>query len=91
MIAPTDGDAMDKIPYPTITEDGQATHVVVPLEDYLALVEDNEYPPYDDTIVKDGGTPLAVSKAALLGENPLKAWRKHMGLTQEDEIGRAHV
>lgn len=76
---------MNKIPYPTINEHGNPTHVVLPLQDYLALLDDvaDSYPPYDPTI-KEQGSPAAVAFAALEGQNPLKAWRKHLGLTQQE-------
>lgn len=75
---------MQKIPYPTITENGQATHVVLPLEVYLRLAEDADLPSYDPSIAAEGGAPMEVVKAVLQGENPLKAWRKYLSLTQED-------
>lgn len=77
---------MHKIPYPTINEDGRATHVVLPIDDYFTLVEDaaENYPPYDPSIKEQGGSPAEVAFAVLEGENPLKAWRRHLGLTQED-------
>jgi DNA-binding XRE family transcriptional regulator len=76
---------MNKIPYPTINESGKPTHVVLPLDDYLALVEDaaENYPPYDSSIKDQSGAPAEVAFAALSGLNPLKAWRKHLKLTQE--------
>jgi DNA-binding XRE family transcriptional regulator len=76
---------MNKIPYPTINESGKPTHVVLPLDDYLALVDDvtENYPPYDPAIIEQGSTPAKVAFAALDGLNPLKAWRKHLSLTQE--------
>ena len=76
---------MNKIPYPTINESGKTTHVVLPLDDYLALVDDaaENYPPYDSSIKEQGGAPAEVAFAALDGLNPLKAWRKYLNLTQE--------
>ena len=75
---------MNKIPFPTIHENGSPTHVVLPLDAYLTLVEDagESYPPYDPDLKKEG-TPAGVTFAVLDGTNPLKAWRKHLGLAQE--------
>ncbi len=83
---------MNKIPYPTINENGIPTHVVLPMDAYLSLIDedDEEYPPYDPTLKKDG-TPADVAFAALDGVNPFKAWRKHLGLTQEDVAGKMGV
>ena len=75
---------MNRIPYPTITENGRATHVVLPVDAYFALMENagEGYPPYDPDIKKEG-SPADVAFAALEGINPLKVWRKRLGLTQE--------
>ena len=74
---------MSAIPYPTIIENGKPTHVVLPLDAYFALVEEKGYPPYNPDIKKEGA-PAEVAFAVLEGANPLKAWRNHLGLTQEE-------
>ncbi len=83
---------MNKIPYPTIYEQGIPTHVVLPMNAYLALIEEEDegYPAYDPALKKEG-TPADIAIAALNGENPFKAWRKHLGLTQEDVAGKMGV
>lgn len=73
------------IRYPVVTSGGKATHVMVPIDAYLAVFEPDKAP--------EGYTfiPLEVSERILDGMSPLKAWRRHKGLTQEDVAKRMEI
>ena len=72
------------IPYPILSTNGQPSHVLVPIEDFDALMKKS---------VADGHTfvPLDVGEAVLDGDTPLKAWRNHKRLTQAEMGGRMGV
>ena len=72
------------IPYPIVSAHGQPSHVLVPIEDWDALFLKS---------VADGHTfvPLDVGEAVLDGHTPLKAWRNHKRLTQEELAERMGV
>ncbi len=72
------------IPYPTVSTNGQLSHVLVPIDDWNALALKS---------VADGHTfvPLDVGEAVLEGDSPLKAWRNHKRLTQEEMAERMGV
>ena len=72
------------IPYPIVSANGQPSHVLVPIQDWDALCKKS---------VADGHTfvPLDVGEAVMEGDTPLKAWRNHKRLTQEDLAGRMSV
>jgi DNA-binding XRE family transcriptional regulator len=60
--------------YSTIIENGKITHVLVPLEEFLAYCEEKAY-----TYV-----PKQVGDAVLDGVSPLRAWREFKKLTQAE-------
>ena len=65
-----------------ITTDGKE-HVVIPVEDYNALIGHGQ----DDwTLI-----PHDVAKLVTAGESPLKAWRKHLKRTQAQAAEKKHV
>ena len=73
------------IPYPVVTNDGVPTHVMVPIDAYLQL--QNEAGQEIDYVY----VPLEVGKAVLMGASPLRAWREHLKLTQEEVAQRMKV
>jgi DNA-binding XRE family transcriptional regulator len=72
------------MPYPILSTNGQPSHVLVPIEEFDALMKGS---------VVDGHTfvPLDVGEAVLEGDAPLKAWRNHKRLTQEEMAARMGV
>ncbi|MDR0466834.1 MAG: helix-turn-helix domain-containing protein [Deltaproteobacteria bacterium] len=64
------------ISYPVLSTNGQPSHVLVPIEDFDALLKKS---------VANGHVfvPLDVGEAVLEGDTPLKAWRNHKRLTQK--------
>ena len=72
------------MPYPILSTNGQPSHVLVPIEEFDALMKKS---------VADGYTfvPLDVGMAVVEGDSPLKAWRNHKRLTQEELAGRMSV
>ena len=72
------------MPYPILTTNGQPSHVLVPIADFDALMKKS---------VADGHTfvPLDVGEAVMDGAAPLKAWRNHKRLTQEEVAERMGV
>ena len=60
-----------------IKEDGKPAFAVIPYEEYLRLL-----PQDDDVIVPHEVVGLIIKK----GMNLVKAWRTHLGLTQRDDI-----
>ena len=73
------------IPYSIVYTNGQPSHVLVPIEDFDAMMKKS---------VADGHTlvPVDVGDAVSLeGATPLKAWRNHKRLTQEEMAERMGV
>lgn len=72
------------IPYPIVSTNGQPSHVLVPIDVWEALSIKS---------VADGYTfvPLDVGEAVLNGDTPLKAWRNHKRMTQEELAERMGV
>lgn len=76
----------------TITRDGQPEYVVLPWAEYRALLqalEDARDAALLDEFARKLATgeeetvPATVVDALLGGDNPVKVWREHRGLTQE--------
>jgi DNA-binding XRE family transcriptional regulator len=65
------------IPYPVVNDGGAATHVLVPLADYLRIFDKEDIAPEGWTFV-----PNAVGRKVSDGISPLRAWREYLGLTQ---------
>lgn len=74
------------IPYPVISENGKATHVVMPIDEYLTVFGRPDVPPRGYTFV-----PNEVGEAVGEGVSPLRAWREHLRLTQDDVAQRMGV
>jgi DNA-binding XRE family transcriptional regulator len=72
-------------PYPILSTGGIPSHVLVPIEEWESLVKRKS--------VADGHTfvPLDVGEAVIAGDTPLKAWRNHKRLTQEEVAVRMGV
>ena len=72
------------MPYPILSTNGQPSHVLVPIAEFDALMKES---------IADGHTfvPLDVGEAMLDGDTPLKAWRNHKRLTQEEMAERMGV
>ena len=76
----------NNIPFPVLNTDGKPSHVLVPMEQYLALFSRPSTPPPGWTFV-----PWGVSEKILEGAGPLRAWREHLKLTQEDVASRMGI
>jgi DNA-binding XRE family transcriptional regulator len=82
-----------------IEKEGVAEWAVIPVNTYRRLVEDAEMLQdildYDQAkrLIEDGEEliPSQVTFAILDGENPLKVWRTHRGLTQQEVAKRAKI
>jgi DNA-binding XRE family transcriptional regulator len=83
-----------------IKRDGKPEWAVVPYETYLQLVEQAEMlrdvRDYDTikAALEHGEEELIPSEvvyAILDGENPIKVWREHRGLTQQTLAGQAGI
>lgn len=83
-----------------IARDGKPEWAVLPYEEYLRLVEQAEMlediRDYDaaKAAVESGEDELIPSEvvfAILDGENPIKAWREHRGLTQQQLADAAGI
>jgi DNA-binding XRE family transcriptional regulator len=72
-------DIIARIPYPVVTDAGAATHVLVPLADYLKIFDKEDIAPEGWTFV-----PNDVGRKVSEGVSPLRAWREHLGWTQAD-------
>jgi DNA-binding XRE family transcriptional regulator len=70
-------DIAARIPYPVVSDGGAATHVLIPLADYLKIFDKEDIAPDGWTFV-----PNAVSRKVSEGISPLRAWREHLALTQ---------
>ncbi len=72
-----------------IERDGKREFAVIPIELYerlsAALEDADDAALFDAVRVSDDGfrIPAAVAHALLDGDNPVKVWREHRGLTQE--------
>ena len=68
-----------------IESGGKPAFAVIPYEQYLQLVSDSESS--DEALI-----PHAVVGLVIEGDmNLVKAWRKHLGLTQADVAGHAGI
>ena len=82
-----------------IEKDGKPEWAVIPYAAYQSLVKDAEMlhdmRAYDDAkqaIEQDEELiPSAVTYAILDGKNPIKVWREHRGLTQQQLAGAAGI
>jgi DNA-binding XRE family transcriptional regulator len=79
-------DIAARIPYPVISDNGAATHVLVPLADYLKIFDREDFTPEGWTFV-----PNDVSRKVSEGVGPRRAWREHLGLTQAAAAERMGV
>jgi len=68
-------------PYPTIMKDGKVTDIIVPVEDFLRMESASA------ECEGEAFTPMEVAHAVALGTSPIRAWREHINLTQ-DEPGK---
>lgn len=84
----------------TILRDGQPEYVVLPWDEYQALLQMIEdardaalLDAFDRKLAsgEEETVPSAVVDALLAGANPIKVWREHRGLTQESLAERAHI
>ena len=69
---------LPQIPYPVVSAGGAATHVLVPIGEYLSVFGQSATLPASYVFV-----PREVSYMVAAGENPLRAWRKYKKLTQD--------
>ncbi|WP_319521325.1 helix-turn-helix domain-containing protein [uncultured Desulfosarcina sp.] len=67
-----------------ISRDGKPEYAVVPYVDYLRLIEKIEG---SDALIPHEVVELVIEKEF----NLLKAWRKHLGLTQKEVARRAGI
>lgn len=80
-----------------IERDGKREFAVIPIELYerlsAALEDADDAALLDAARAADDGfrIPAAVANAMLDGEQPVKAWREHRGLTQEALAGKAGI
>ncbi len=64
--------------YQTVIQDGRPAYVLVPIEEW------EQVRPLLERQRRGPGIPQAVVEAHVLGEVPLlRAWREHLGLTQQ--------
>lgn len=71
-----------KFTYPTIITEGKVTDVIVPVEEFLRMES-----AIGEITENDSFVPLEVGHAVALGTNPIRAWREHLNLTQ-DQLGK---
>lgn len=80
-----------------IERDGKREFAVIPIELYerlaAALEEADDAALFDAARAADDGfrIPAAVANALLDGEQPVKVWREHQGLTQEALAAKARI
>lgn len=80
-----------------IERDGKREFAVIPIELYerlsAALEDADDAALFDAARAADDGfrIPAAVANAILDGEQPVKVWREHRGLTQEALAGKAGI
>ena len=79
-----------------IEKDDRPEWVVVPYEDYRQLIAAKEM--LDDIVAFDAAlaadeeeVPHAVVQQLIEGKSPVRVWRDHRGLTQEDLAARAGI
>lgn len=65
--------------YPTVMKDGKVTDVIVPVEDFLRMEAAAA-----EKMEGEAFTPMEVAHAVALGTSPIRAWREHLKLTQEE-------
>ena len=73
----------------TITTPGGETLVVLPLDEYQRLVDAGDIAAAEQVRAeiaagRDEMVPAAVADRLLDGENPLRVWRRHRGMTARD-------
>ena len=69
-----------------ITQDGKPAFAVIPWEEYQKLLRSRA-----EAAEADVWFPNDVVKANVRGDSLIKAWREHLGLTQEDLAARAGI
>lgn len=82
-----------------ILKEGKPEYAVIPYEAYVRLVEDAEMlediRDYDAAVraVESGEVliPAEIAYALLDGVNPIRVWRKHRGLNQQDLAAAAGI
>ena len=80
-----------------IERDGKREFAVIPIELYerlsAALEDADDAALFDSARAADDGfrIPGNVAKALLAGEQPIKVWREHRGLTQEALAEKAQI
>ena len=80
-----------------IERDGKREFAVIPIELYerlsVALEDADDAALFDSARAADDGLriPAAVANAILDGEQPVKVWREHRGLTQDALAGKAGI
>ena len=82
-----------------IEKDGRPEWAVIPYDEYLRMKEESEM--LQDVAEYDAAkealaqgeelVPGEVTFAILDGENPIRVWRKHRGLTQQELAQRAGI
>jgi DNA-binding XRE family transcriptional regulator len=61
-----------------VTRDGSATHVIVPIDEYLTVFGRPDVAPDGYAFV-----PTDVARKVIEGKSPLRAWREHFGYSQQ--------
>jgi len=79
-------DNLPAIPHPVLSAGGTATHVLVPIDEYLSVFVGLGAQPAGYVFV-----PREVSYLVAEGESPLRAWRRHKKLTQVEMARRMSV
>ena len=64
----------EPIEYQTLIENGQPKYAVLPFQTFRTLLQQADREPL---------IPHEVVSAIVDGDSPLKAWREHLGLTQQ--------
>lgn len=67
-----------KYRYPTLSDEGRVTHVLVPVEDYLRMQAADDAKDLETTF------PIDVAHPVLNGTSPIRAWREHLNMTQAE-------
>jgi DNA-binding XRE family transcriptional regulator len=80
-----------------IERDGQREYAIVPIELFNRLAEYSEdmedVALYDAAVARDDGfrVPGEVAHAILNGDSPVKAWRSHRAMTQDELAAQAGI
>ena len=74
------------ISHPVLSAGGMATHVLVPIDEYLSVFIRPDTPPASYVFV-----PREVSYMVVDGESPMRAWRRYKKLTQVEMARRMSV